>query len=119
MSVVFLPFTTNLSGDYSDVWIAVLLFHINLFLLGFMFWLHWHYISHHSGIVMQALDDRGRQEGERRARVVPGIAALGMLLTFINPGLSVAVYLFIPVFLHTVPRVFSKGRTFLSDRHLS
>jgi len=43
--VVLMPFTTNLSGDYSDVQLAVCLFHGNMFSLGFFLLIHWWYLA--------------------------------------------------------------------------
>ncbi len=45
--VVLVPFTTNVSGDYSNVQIAVILFHLNLLILGLLFFVQWQYIVRH------------------------------------------------------------------------
>ena len=48
--IAFMPFTTNLSGDYSHVPIAVDLFHVNLFIIGTLFLCQWYYLVHNPGI---------------------------------------------------------------------
>ena len=52
--VCLVPFSTALSGDYSDTQIAVVFFHINLLVIGLLYLAHWRYASHghrHCGCV--------------------------------------------------------------------
>ena len=44
IAIVFIPFSTDVAGDYSEILIAVLLFHINILTIGLIFSYHAHYI---------------------------------------------------------------------------
>ncbi|MDP1992318.1 MAG: TMEM175 family protein [Syntrophales bacterium] len=93
--VVLMPFTTNISGDYSDVQVAVDLFHINMFSLGLLFFLHWRYLTRNPDITSVAISSRDASKGMCRSLITPGISALGFILSFINPSWSMATYLLI------------------------
>jgi uncharacterized membrane protein len=93
--VVLMPFTTNISGDYSEVLVAVDLFHINMFLLGSLFLAQWWYLTRTPEITSGLI---GRSEvinGMRRSVVTPAISALAFAIAFVEPTLSMATYLLI------------------------
>lgn len=91
--VVLMPFTTNLSGDYSEALVAVDLFHANMCILGLLFLFHWWYLTRHTELTDGEIGRQDAVTGIRRALVTPLVAAAGLLLSFISPSLSMAVYL--------------------------
>ena len=93
--VVLMPFTTNISGDYSDVPIAVGLFHVNMLCIGLLFLVHWIYLVRHPALTEDGISRRAAVNGTRRASVVPLVSAAGIGISFANPSLSMAVYLLI------------------------
>ena len=93
--VVLVPFTTNLSGDYNTVQIAVDLFHLNLFALGLFFLLQWWYLVRTPAVTEEAISRPESRRGMRRALLVPVVSALGFIISFADPSLSTAVYLFL------------------------
>ncbi len=93
--VVVLPFTTNISGDYSHVRFAVDLFHINIFSLGLFFLIHWWYLTRNPHITSVVISSRDAAKGMLGALVTPFIAALGFAFSYINPSLSMAAYILI------------------------
>ncbi len=93
--VVLMPFTTNISGDYSNVQVAVDLFHVNMFSLGMFFLVHWWYLTRNPDITSVAISRRDASQGMCRSLIAPGISALGFVLSFISPSWSMATYLLI------------------------
>jgi uncharacterized membrane protein len=111
--VVLMPFTTNISGDYSGVQVAVNLFHGNMFALGLFFLLHWLYLIRHPDVTSVAIGSRDASMGVRRCLITPIIAVLGFVISFFSPAWSMAAYLLI------VPGVAAVGRFFRRNQDLS
>ncbi len=93
--VVLMPFTTNVSGDYSEVQVAVVLFHGNMLCLGLLFLIHWWYLTRTPDITTAAISDRDAAYGMRRCLIVPAVSALGFAFSFISPAWSMTSYLLI------------------------
>ncbi len=93
--VVLMPFSTDVSGDYSDVLAAVALFHINMFSLGVFFLLHWWHLTRTPEITSVAISRREAANGTYRFLITPAISALGFGLSLISPSSSMATYLLI------------------------
>lgn len=94
--VVLIPFTTNLSGDYAHVQLAVGLFHTNMFGLGFLLFVHWWYLTKHPEITSAEIAPHDAARGGTLSLITPAAAALGFALSFASPGWSMASYLVIP-----------------------
>ncbi len=93
--IVLMPFSTNISGDYSDVQVAVDLFHVNMFIIGLLFLCHWWYLIKNPDITSVAISGSDAVNGVRRALVVPVVSALGFVVSFATPSWSMATYLLI------------------------
>jgi len=91
--VVVVPFTTSISGDYDHVRIAVDLFHLNLFFLGLLFLVQWWYLNRTPAVTTDRIPRSDAVSGTRRSLLVPAVAALGFLVAFIDPRISMMVYL--------------------------
>lgn len=103
--IVLLPFSTSIGGDYSDVQVAVVIFHANMFIIGALFFIHWYYISHHPYLLSSDLDQATASWNMHHALlVVPFVALTGIALSFMMPSNSMMVYLLIPVGLFIVRR---------------
>jgi len=96
---VLMPFTTNVSGDYPDIQVAVVLFHTNLFILGVLFFTHWYYLVNNSQLTFVQVSKQDATDGLRRAMIVPLVSFLALLYSFISPSWSMAIYLLIPLLL--------------------
>lgn len=108
--VVLMPFTTNISGDYSGVPVAVNLFHANMFGLGLFFLIHWLYLTGHPDVTSVAIGGPEASMGVRRCLVTPVIALLGFVISLVSPAWSMAAYLLI------APGVAAVGRSFRRNR---
>jgi uncharacterized membrane protein len=93
VSVVLVPFTTNVSGDYSGVQSAVALFHLNLFVIALLFFAQWQYIIGSGHLTTGAVKRSEANQLGIRLLTTAVIALLGIAISFSDPGLSLAVYL--------------------------
>ena len=91
--IVLMPFTTNISGDYPDVQVAVDLFHANMFIVGLLFLSHWLYLSKKQDRLSTGISRAEAVAGIHRGLVVPLVSALGFVISFISPSWSMATYL--------------------------
>ena len=100
--IVLIPFTTSISGDYDNVLEAVLLFHINLLCASALITLVWLYITEHCGELMCEKEAerelRDRKSGvSLQALAIPAVTVLAIVVSFVNPAMSMLCYLLIPV----------------------
>jgi TMEM175 potassium channel family protein len=96
ISIVFVPFSTDIAGDYPSVTDAALLFHANMFIVGFLFSFQWHHICRHGHLCEPVPDTAIVQGWFNRTLLVPVIAFTGGILCFFYPALSLLVYLTLP-----------------------
>jgi len=97
--VVLMPFTTNISGDYSGVQVAVDLFHLNMLVIGLLFFIHWQYLVRNPSVTADSISRRDAVNGTRRSLVVPVVSFVAFVIAFANPSWSMTVYiLIIPAF---------------------
>ena len=93
ISIVFVPFSTDVAGDYPDVMDAALLFHASMFIVGVLFFVQWCYICRHDNLCESVLERKVIRGGIYRSLLVPALAVIGGILCFFNPPLSLLVYL--------------------------
>lgn len=104
ISVVLIPFSTDVAGDYPDVQIAVLFFHINILIVGLIFSYHLHYISQSRHLLDSLADRKSLQVLFHQCMLIPGIAFLAAIISFFNPSVSLLVYLVVPFAKYFVER---------------
>ncbi|HUT39185.1 MAG TPA: TMEM175 family protein [Methanoregula sp.] len=104
---VMMPFTTNVSGDYSEVQIAVDLFHINMFILGLLFLIHWWYLVNNPHLTSIEISKQDAVNGMRRALVMPFVSFSGVVCSFASPSFSMAIYLLTPLLFFINRRYFT------------
>jgi uncharacterized membrane protein len=83
---VMMPFTTNVSGDYSGVQVAVDLFHANLFILGVLFFIHWWYLVNNPGLTSIEISKKDATAGMHRSLIAPFVSLLGRVCSFVSPS---------------------------------
>ena len=96
VSVVLIPFSTDVAGDYPDILVAVLLFHINILIVGLIFSYHLHYISQSEYLLDPEADTKSLHVLFYQSLLVPGIAFIAVLISTVSPSVSLLVYLIIP-----------------------
>ena len=95
--IVLIPFTTDVSGAYDGVMIAVLLFHLNLLIVGGLFLCHWMYICRCNHLCEAEFDIANKGERFWILATVPFVAFLGIVVAFFSPPFSLMVYLLEPI----------------------
>jgi uncharacterized membrane protein len=95
--IVLIPFTTDVSGAYDGVMIAVLLFHVNILIVGALFLGQWMYICRRSQLCNAEFDTVCGNTRFRILATVPAVAILGMGVSLFSPPYSLIVYLFVPI----------------------
>jgi uncharacterized membrane protein len=96
ISVVLIPFSTDVTGNYPDILTAVLLFHINILIVGFIFAYNLHYISQSKQVIDPQADLKSLRILFHQSLLIPGIAFLAAIISFVNPTVSLLVYLIVP-----------------------
>ena len=95
--IVLIPFTTDVSGVYDGVMIAVILFHANLLIVGALFLGQWTYICRSNNLCDTEFDIAKERSRFWILVTVPSVAFFGIVVAFYSPPYSLLVYLLIPV----------------------
>ena len=94
--IVLIPFTTDVSGVYDGVIIAVILFHANLLIVGALFLGQWTYICRSNHLCDTEFDIAKQRSRFWILLTVPFVALFGIVVAFYSPPYSLLVYLLIP-----------------------
>jgi hypothetical protein len=92
------------AGDYPDVQVAALLFHINILIDGLIFSYHLHYISQSKHLLDSLADRKSLRVLLHQCLLIPCIAFLAAVISFFNPSVSLLVYLVVPFAKYIVER---------------
>ena len=109
MSIVLIPFSTSLVGDYPNDWIAEFFFGSNIFIIAVLFNSNWTYATKGHRLVEASLDRRRIALGKKKGTVTALVSLLAMGLSLIHPQLSSYVYILIPLILF-LPQFRQKSR---------
>jgi len=107
IAIVFVPFSTDLAGDYPNVTDAVLLFHANMFVVGVLFAVQWRHICRHEHLCEPVPEHAIRRAWFWRSALIPFISVIGGFASFVVPMLSMGVYILVPAgtcLLRQIPR---------------
>ena len=92
--VCLIPFTTNVAGDYPYDIFGSILFEVNIFIIGMIAFVQWHYIRHHKTELVPGLADNRIQREIRWSLVYPILAAIGFVIAAFNiPGSATVFFL--------------------------
>lgn len=97
--ITLLPFSTELVGDHGNLLPAVLIFDVNLLMVGIVYFFHWSYATRNNRLVDKDMDPSIVKYYKYAILVIPVITLLSMSLAFINPRWSTLVLLIIPSFM--------------------
>ena len=97
MVVVFVPFSTDLLGDYPTHRIAAVIYGCNIMALGLTLYWQWAYATDGHRLVGRALEPELIRKGKRR--ILRGVVVYGcaVLLALVNPVISFALYVLFPI----------------------
>ncbi len=97
MVVVIVPFSTDFLGDYPRQRIASLVYGCNIMALGLTLYWQWEYATHGHRLVGSQIEPKLVRKGKQR--ILMGILTItsAMLLSWVNPALSIVVYVLFPI----------------------
>jgi len=105
MFVGLVPFTTSLISRVADLWIADIVFHLNIFILSLLAALNWWYATWHFRLVDADIDKSRVEDGAMRSAVMPVICLLAAAVSPLIKGDSNYVYLLVPFAMRLAPRL--------------
>jgi uncharacterized membrane protein len=94
--IVLIPFSTDIAGDYPDVPIAVLVFHLNILAVGLVFVFHWRYICRAGHLCERRPDERAMRARTIDTNLIPVVAAVAIGISFFSCPVSLLAYLVVP-----------------------
>lgn len=97
--VVLIPFSTSLMNDYPDDMAAEVFFNSNMIILSSMLALNWWY-SFKKGYIELEENQAHIATATRSGILLPAIAALAIVISFVYPGWSTIAYLLIPFIIY-------------------
>jgi uncharacterized membrane protein len=95
MFVVLVPFSTELMEEYSGVTLAAIIFHVNLFILGFINYYQYKYAINHK-LIDEKVPVSRRKVALKKNMVMMPVATLAIIVAFFSPSNSTLLYLAIP-----------------------
>ena len=95
--VVFVPFSTDLLGDYPGHRIAAMIYGCNIMALGLMLYWQWAYATNGHRLVGKDIEPELVRKGKKR--ILRGILmnVCAVLLALVNPALSLILYVIFPI----------------------
>jgi uncharacterized membrane protein len=102
MSVTTIPFSTGLLGSYYTEETALLLYGLNLIVIGALLYIHWSYATYRHRLVARDIHPEVVRMAKRRILKGPAACSLAIAMSFINSRLSLIIYALVPL-LYLVP----------------
>ncbi|MFH1877392.1 MAG: TMEM175 family protein [Candidatus Omnitrophota bacterium] len=99
MFIALIPFSTVLVSDYGHTRAASILFEVNLFIAGFVFFIHWVYASHKHRLVDESMDRATIKFYEKRNLIIPGVSLCAIALSAVRPRGGTILYFIVPLIL--------------------
>ena len=94
--VCLIPFTTNVAGDYPFDTFGSMLFEANIFVIGMIAFVQWHYIRHHKGDLVPDLSPNRIQREIRWSLVFPILAVIGFVIALFTIPSSATIFILAP-----------------------
>lgn len=95
MSIAIVPFTTSLIGKYGRFQLSVLMFDLNMLLIGVLFYSIFVYASRHDFIAESV--KKNSKVIQRSNLILPILAVIAMVISFFNPIWSVFIFFLLPI----------------------
>jgi len=94
--VCLIPFTTNVAGDYPFDTLGAMLFEANIFIIGMIAFVQWHYIRHHKTDLVPEISETRIQREIRWSLVFPALAILAFVIAVFHITASATIFLLAP-----------------------
>ena len=100
--VVFMPFSTDLLGDYPRHRIAAMVYGCNMMALGLTLYWQWAYATSGHRLAGDNLEPELVRKGKRRILMGVLLNICAVLLALVNPAISLVLYVLFPI-IYMVP----------------
>lgn len=94
--VVFMPFTTDLADDYGYLKIAILVFNLNMFLIGVMFYIQYAYSASH-GLMDERISQEHIAHYKKQNSIIAIVSLSALIVGLFLPKHCTYLYILIPV----------------------
>ena len=111
MFVALVPFSTLLMGKYSHFYTSNVIFQLNLFFVGFLYYLNWYYATENN-LVDENLDPKIIKDFRQANLLLPVLSLIAIGLSFFVYSWSNLVYFVVPLF----KRFYNKYSTSKSEK---
>ncbi len=96
--VVLIPFSTSVMADYPHDTAANVLFSLNMFIVGMLYYFNWSYASSDKHRLIEPdVDDQAIEVAKRRGLMVPFVSIIALIVAFISPEYTGLCFLLIPI----------------------
>jgi len=102
MGVSLLPFSTGLLGQYPAVRTALVVYGLNLIMVGGFLYAHWSYATHSHRLVESHIHPEVVRLAKYRIAMGPAVSTLAICVPLVGKRLSLAIFALIPL-LYLIP----------------
>lgn len=95
MSIAIVPFTTSLIGKYGQFHLSVLIFDLNMLVIGILFYSIFAYAARHD-FIAESVKKRSANI-QRSNLLLPIIASIAIIISFFNSIWSVFIFFLLPI----------------------
>jgi uncharacterized membrane protein len=95
MSIAIVPFTTSLIGKYGQFHLSVLIFDLNMLIIGILFYSIFAYAARHD--FMAESVKKKSADIQRSNLILPILAGIAIIISFFNSMLSVFIFFLLPI----------------------
>ena len=99
MFIALIPFSTTIAGDYGELYLAALLFELNLLMAGLVMYAQWSYATSHKRLVDASLDKHTIDFHKRRNLIIPIVSLVAISISHFNPRVGTVLYFIVPFLL--------------------
>jgi len=97
MVIAFIPFTTGILGRYLNEQFSIVLYGINIILIGILSYFHWWYVNS-SNLVSKDTTPVVISAINKSILLAPGIAIISIIISFFSLQVSLGIYAIVPIY---------------------
>jgi uncharacterized membrane protein len=98
MFIAFVPFSTSLIGEYGDQQISIIIYAVNISIIGFWEYIRWKYATKDHHLVDSDLDPTFITKMSRRFLLGPTIYLIAVAISFVSTQLSLVLFIATPLY---------------------
>jgi uncharacterized membrane protein len=98
MFIAFVPFSTSLIGEYGDQQISIIIYAVNISIIGFWEYIRWKYATKDHHLVDSDLDPTFITKMSRRFLLGPTIYLIAVAISFVSTQVSLVLFIATPLY---------------------